>query len=85
MGTAFLHFVAGTAGALAVFLVLFRLSGATTFSAPFGVIFIGVACASLAHFLSPWATPVVVALYALASVNEMRRDRSSKEEKRNAV
>jgi hypothetical protein len=69
-----LHFLVGTAGALAVFLVLTRLSGATSFSAPFGVVFIGIACAALAHFMSPWATPAILLLYALAGVNEHVQD-----------
>lgn len=70
MGTVFLHFVAGTLGSLAVFLAFFRLSGASSFSAPFGVVFIGIACASLAHFVSPWATPTVLTAYALVSAVE---------------
>jgi hypothetical protein len=74
-----LHFVAGTLGALAVFMVLTRLSGATSFSAPFGVIFIGIACAVLAHFLSQWATPVVIAIYASASVGEFLQERKARE------
>jgi len=75
VSTALLHFVAGTVGSLAVFLVFTRLSPATGFSAPFGVIFIGVACASLAHFVSPWATPAVVAVYALFSALELWQER----------
>jgi hypothetical protein len=74
MGTVFIHFVAGTLGSLAVFLAFIRLSGARGFSAPFGVIFIGIACASLAHFVSPWATPAVIAAYALVSATEFWHD-----------
>lgn len=75
MGTVLLHFVAGTLGSLAVFLAFIRLSGARGFSAPFGVIFIGIACGSLAHFVSPWATPTVIAAYALFSALEYWQDR----------
>jgi hypothetical protein len=71
----FLHFVAGTVGALVVFLVIARLSGERRFSAPFGVVFVGLACAVLAHFLSPWATPAIVALYALVAIGEWRHER----------
>jgi hypothetical protein len=74
MVTGFLHFIAGSFGALIVFLVFTRLSGTTRFSAPFGVIFIGIACASLAHFLSPWATLAIVAIYALFSAGELYQD-----------
>ena len=73
-----LHFVLGTVGSLAVFLVLTRLSGARSLSAPFGVIFIGIACASLAHFVSPWATPIVIAIYALIGISEVLQDRKAK-------
>jgi len=73
----FLHFLAGTVGALAVFLVSERLSGATSFTAPFGIVFIGLVCAGLAHFLSPWATLAVLLLYALAGINEYVREQAS--------
>ena len=43
MATVLLHFAAGALGALAVFLVFLRLSGATSFSPPFGVVVIGIA------------------------------------------
>ena len=75
MATALLHFIAGSLGSLVVFLVFARLSGNTSFSAPFGVIFIGIACASLAHFLSAWATPVVIVIYVLASAGELYQER----------
>ncbi len=77
MRDAFLHFVASAAGALVLFLLFTKLSGAKRFSAPFGVVFVGVACAGLAHFLSPWATPAILALYAVAGVCELRRDRGT--------
>jgi len=44
--------------------------------APFGVIFVGIACAALAHFVSPWATPVIVASYFLVSLGEYVRERN---------
>lgn len=72
------HFAVGTLGALAVFLLLARLSGETSFSAPFGLIFVGIACAGLAHFLSPWATPAVLLLYALTALSEARQKRRMK-------
>jgi uncharacterized membrane protein YjjP (DUF1212 family) len=78
MGNVFLHFAVGALGSLAVFLVLTRLSGLSRFSAPFGVVFIGIACASLAHFVSPWATPVVIAIYALIDISEVLQDRKAK-------
>lgn len=78
MITMFLHFIAGSFGALVVFLVFTRLSGATRFSAPFGVIFIGIACASLAHFLSPWATLAIITIYAVFSAGELYQDRKAR-------
>jgi membrane protein implicated in regulation of membrane protease activity len=80
MALTLFHFIGGSLGALAVFLLVNRLSGATGFSAPFGVIFVGIACAALSHFLSPWATPVIIALYALASFAELYQERKARKE-----
>lgn len=78
MKTVLLHFLAGSLGSLVVFLAFTRLLGAAGFSAPFGVVFVGIACASLAHFLSPWATPAVLALYAVASAGEHYQERKAR-------
>ncbi len=75
MGTVILHFFAGALGSLAIFLLFVRLSGAGSFSAPFGLVFIGIACAALAHYVSPWATPAIIVAYALQSAVELRRER----------
>ncbi len=76
MGNVLLHFVVGTLGALLVFLVTTRLSGVYRFSVPLGVVFIGIVCSSLAHFVSAWATPAVILAYAMMSAAEMRRERA---------
>lgn len=76
MSAVALHFAIGTAGSLVLFLVFTRLSGTGSFSAPFFVIFIGITCASLAHFVSPWATPIVLLVYLLSCINELRVDRA---------
>jgi len=78
MGTLLLHFAAGTLGSLIVFLVFTRLSGTRSFSPPFGIIFIGIACAAMAHFLSPWATPAIVAVYLLVSAWEFMQERKTR-------
>jgi len=70
-----LHFVVATAGALALALLFARLGGERSFSLPVGCVVIGIACATLAHFLSPWATPVVLVLYAIANLHELRQGR----------
>lgn len=75
MLSAAVHFAIGTVGALIIFLVFTWLSGVRSFSAPFVVLFVGFMCGLLSHFVSPWATPVVLALYGLASANEWRNDR----------
>lgn len=77
MAAAFLHFVAGTTGSLLVFLAFARLAGIRSFSAPFGMVFIGVICASLAHFVSPWATPAVIAVYGVFSGLDAWRERKA--------
>lgn len=73
-----LHFIAGTLGSLAMFLLFAYLSGERKFSAPFGVIFIGVACGAMAHFLSPWATPVIVAIYGVGCAGEWTQARKAR-------
>ncbi|MGQ0750210.1 MAG: hypothetical protein ACT4PS_06735 [Betaproteobacteria bacterium] len=78
MGTVLIHFLVGTLASLVVFLVFTWFSGVRRFSIPFGVVFIGIACGAMAHFLSPWATPVIVAIYALASAGEFVQDRKSR-------
>jgi len=86
MGAVILHFVLGTLGCLAVFLVFIRLSGIGSFSAPFGLVFFGVVCAALAHYVSPWGTPAVIAIYALLSAHELRQERrAQKAERKNAA
>ena len=76
MSTVALHFAIGTAASLVLFLIFTRLSGTRSFSAPFFVMFIGIACASLAHFVSPWATPIVLLVYLVSCINELRLDRA---------
>jgi Na+-driven multidrug efflux pump len=80
MITVFLHFIAGSLGALVVFLVFTRLSGVTRFSAPFGLIVYGIVCAALAHILSPWATPAILAIYALVSAGELYQERKERKD-----
>lgn len=75
MGVFPLHFLAGTGLALGVFVLFSRLSGETRFSLPMAPVLIGFACGVLAHHLSPWATPGVLALYGAAGFMEYRRDR----------
>lgn len=72
-----LHFLAGTLGCFLVFLIAARISGTEGFSAPFGLVFMGLACAALAHFMSEWATPAIVALYALSAIGEALRERKA--------
>lgn len=71
---ALVHFAAGALGALIVFLIRARLSGEKGFSLPAAPVVVGIACASLSHFLSPWATPAILLLYILASADELRQD-----------
>lgn len=71
---AMIHFAAGAFGSLIVFLIRARLSGENGFSLPAAPVVVGIACASLSHFLSPWATPAILLLYVLASVNELQQD-----------
>jgi hypothetical protein len=58
------HFALGalTSGALAV--LFSRLAGERVGSLVFLPVVVGVACASLAHWLGPWATPAILLLIA---------------------
>lgn len=69
------HFLLGIAGALAVFVIATRASGVERFSFPSAVLLIGLCCSLLAHFVSPWATAVVIGLYAFTSAHELKLDR----------
>lgn len=71
--TALLHLVLGTLGALSILAALARISGEPYASAAFGAVVVGVACATLAAFVSPWVTPAVLVVYGLAGVFELRR------------
>lgn len=81
-----IHFVIGSVAALFIFLAFTWLSGVRKFSAPSAVLFIGVTCGVLSHFVSPWATPVVLALYGVAAAAEYRSDRiTAKQRSSNTV
>jgi hypothetical protein len=74
---AMIHFAIGLFGSLFIFLVFTWLSGVQRFSMPTVVVFVGINCALLAHFISPWATPAVLVLYALVSAHEFQQDRAA--------
>lgn len=66
-----LHFIAGTFGSLIIFLIFTKLSGVKSFSAPFIVLFIGIICALMAQFISPWVTVAVLVGYSFLSAIEL--------------
>lgn len=70
-----LHAFFGLVGSLVIFLVFFRLSAAESTSAPFGLVFFGLACGILATYVSPWATPAALLVYAAVSLKEWREER----------
>ena len=74
------HFIVGMLGSLFVFLLCTKLSGVERFSFPSAILVVGMVCAALAHFLSPWATPVVLVLYTGASIHELKQDRAVAED-----
>lgn len=59
---------------MGIFVVFFRLSAAQSTSAPFGLIFFGLACGALAVYLSPWVTPAALRAYFAVSLKEFRDD-----------
>ena len=74
MSAVLLHFAIGTVGALAIFLLFWKFLRRESFSAPFAVVFVGIACALAAHVVSPWCTPGVLLMYALTEWHEWRQE-----------
>jgi|CXWL01.1.fsa_nt_gi hypothetical protein len=73
------HFLIGLLVAVAIALSYARISGESGSSAiPFGIIS-GIICAALATFFSPWATPVVLLLFAGTAHKEYREARAYRE------
>jgi hypothetical protein len=73
-----LHFLVGACGALAIFLVAARITGTRSFSFPSAIVLVGFFCAVASHFVSPWATPAILALHAIATVGETRAELAAK-------
>lgn len=69
------HGVVGFLAALAVFLFGSWASGERSFSLPTAPVVVGFVCANAAHFVSPWATPVVLLAYGLGVAGEVWRVR----------
>lgn len=71
-----LTFVAASAACAVIYVLRCRWSGETKFSAPLGVVLVGLPAAAFAHLAgTPWAALVVVILYALAAWSELREER----------
>jgi hypothetical protein len=73
-----LHFLAGAFGALLLFLIFTCVLRREGFSLPTVAIFIGLLCAIFAHFLSGWATPAVLLIYAMGLWREWREECSQR-------
>lgn len=70
-----LHFLTGLIGGAVIFAIFFRISAAKSTSAPFGLVLLAVACGCLAVYVSPWATPAILLVYAGASLREHIEER----------
>jgi hypothetical protein len=73
MADFFLHAGLGFALSLGVFLLFMRLSGETSTSLPTAPVLVGLLCGIGAVQLSPWATVVIVLLYAVTGWGEWRQ------------
>ena len=82
MKTTIFHFIAGTLGSLIIFLLFTKRSGDKGFSAPFFVIFVGIACALTASLISPWITVILIAGYALLCTIEFINNHTNISEKK---
>ncbi len=69
------HFLVGAVGGFLISAWAAHKTAESNGSAPAAGMVTGLTCASLAHFLSPWATPVVLSLVVLASIYEARLSR----------
>jgi hypothetical protein len=68
----------GACGALGIFLVAARITRTERFSFPSAVLLVGLLCAAASHFVSPWATPAILVLYAIATAGETRAELAAK-------
>lgn len=68
------HFIVSTLISFILWRVFQFTSGETSYSLPTSPLVMGVVCATLSHFLSPWSTPVVLLLYVLTLWSERRRE-----------
>ena len=64
----------GAIGALIIFGIFFYLSEAQQTSAPFGLIFVGLACGITAYYIAPWTTAIILGLYAIGCWVEWWQD-----------
>ncbi|MEA3456841.1 MAG: hypothetical protein U9R26_10050 [Campylobacterota bacterium] len=67
------NFLIGTIGSLAIFLLMTRLDDEESFSAPFFIVVIGMACAALSILFGYLSTWIILGIYAISSIVEMRR------------
>ena len=70
------HFLLGAIVSFLFYLWVSKRTGIEGFSFPSASLLVGVICAVLANFLSPWVTPVVLFAYAVATLNEHKVDRT---------
>jgi hypothetical protein len=68
------HFLIGAIAAGAISLLFAWLSPGEAGSLSFGFLIVAMACGAAALYISPWATPVILALYLGVSFWEWWRD-----------
>lgn len=68
-----LHFFIGAVVTFLVSTLAARKAAESYGSAPAAALIAGITCASLSHFVSPWATPVILGLISLAAIGELRQ------------
>ena len=74
MVTIAVHTLLGAIGSVCIFAIFVYLSGAKQTSAPFGLIVIGLSCGLFAHYLSPWATVMILGMYTMGCFVEWWQD-----------
>ena len=73
VGVLVLHVLMGSGGAFIMVRLAAHFAGETRGSFPGSVLVMGLLCGVFAHFVSPWATPVLLVFFAGVTVAEARR------------
>ena len=64
------NFIGGALAALVIFLIANKIEGSPSFSMPTAIVIVGFACGMASFYVSSFATPAILALYAFSAIKE---------------